>query len=85
VIPNEMLSLVRVAMVMMFFHSNRTLTKTDKDTTALFLLDIFFIYISNVIPFPSFPSKNPLSSPLSPTHKPTHSCFLALAFPYTEA
>jgi hypothetical protein len=27
----------------------------------LFLLDIFFIYISNVIPFPSFPSENPLS------------------------
>jgi hypothetical protein len=37
----------------------------------LFLLDIFFIYISNVIPFPSFPSKNLLSSPpsaCSPTH-----------------
>jgi hypothetical protein len=37
----------------------------------LFLLDIFFIYISNVIPFPSFPSENPLSpfpSPYSPTH-----------------
>jgi hypothetical protein len=36
-----------------------------------FLLDIFFIYISYVIPFPSFPSKNPLSplpSPCSPTH-----------------
>ena len=28
-----------------------------------FLLEIFFIYISNVIPFPSFPSKNPLSPP----------------------
>jgi hypothetical protein len=27
-------------------------------------LDIFFIYISNVIPFPGFPSENPL--PLSP-------------------
>ena len=27
-----------------------------------FLLDIFFIYIWSVIPFPSFPSKNPLSS-----------------------
>jgi hypothetical protein len=26
-----------------------------------FLLDIFFIYISNVIPFPSFPSNSPLS------------------------
>jgi hypothetical protein len=37
----------------------------------IFLLDIFFIYISNVIPFPGFPFKNPLSlphSPCSPTH-----------------
>jgi hypothetical protein len=36
-----------------------------------FLLDIFFIYISNVILFPGFPSENPLSPPLSacsPTH-----------------
>ena len=32
----------------------------------LFLLDIFFIYISNVIPFPSFPSENPLSPPPAP-------------------
>ena len=30
----------------------------------LFLLDIYFIYISDVIPFPSFPSKNLLSLPL---------------------
>jgi hypothetical protein len=29
----------------------------------LLLLDIFFIYISNVIPFPGFPSENPLSPP----------------------
>jgi hypothetical protein len=36
-----------------------------------FLLDIFFIYISNVIPFLHFPSENPLSHPpslCSPTH-----------------
>jgi hypothetical protein len=31
-----------------------------------FLLDILFIYISNVIPFPSFLSENPLSAPPSP-------------------
>jgi hypothetical protein len=31
-----------------------------------FLLDVFFIYISNVIPFPGFPSENPLSHPPSP-------------------
>ena len=51
----------------------------------LFLLDIFFIYISNVIPFPRFPSKNPLSPPPSPCF-PTHPLpFLILAFPYTGA
>jgi hypothetical protein len=34
-----------------------------------FLLDIFFICISNVIVFPSFPSENPLPPPTcSPTH-----------------
>ena len=36
-----------------------------------FLLDIFFIYISNLIPFPGFPSENPLShspSLCSPTN-----------------
>jgi hypothetical protein len=52
----------------------------------LFLfLDIFFIYISNVIPFPNFPSENPLSPPHSPC-LPTHPLpFLVLAFPYTGA
>jgi hypothetical protein len=43
-----------------------------------FLLDIFFIYISNVIPFPGLPSENPLFSPI-------HSHFPVLAFPYTGA
>jgi hypothetical protein len=33
-----------------------------------FLLDIFLIYISNVIPFPSFPSKNPHPTPVPPAH-----------------
>jgi hypothetical protein len=36
----------------------------------IFLLDIFFIYISNVIPFLCFPSENPLPPP-APTHQPT--------------
>jgi hypothetical protein len=50
----------------------------------LFLFDIFFIYISNVIPFPSFPSGDPpYSFPTPPAYQPTHTCFLALAFPYT--
>jgi hypothetical protein len=53
------------------------------DITKSFLLDIFFIYISNFIPFPSIPSENPLSPPLSPC-SPTHPLpFLVLAFPYT--
>jgi hypothetical protein len=44
-------------------------------------IDIFFIYISNVIPFPEFPSENSLSSP-----PPTHTLpLLSMAFPYTEA
>jgi hypothetical protein len=43
-----------------------------------FLLDIFFIYISNAIP------KVPYTLP-SPAPLPTHSHFLALAFPCTGA
>ena len=41
-----------------------------------FLLDIFFIYISNAI------LKVPYTLPCPAPH-PTHSCFLALAFPCT--
>jgi hypothetical protein len=39
-------------------------------STLFFFIRFFFIYISNVIPFPSFPSENPLPhfSPCSPTH-----------------
>jgi hypothetical protein len=37
------------------------------------LLDIFFIYISNVIPFPSFPSENHPSPPPPSAPQPTHS------------
>jgi hypothetical protein len=44
----------------------------------LFLLDIFFIYISNAIP--KVPYTLPYLAPL-----PTPSHFLALAFPYTGA
>ena len=42
--------------------------------TIKFLLNIFFIYISNVIPFPSFPSENPLS--------PTPFFLLLYPFPF---
>jgi hypothetical protein len=40
-----------------------------------FLLDIFFIYILNVIPFPGFPSENSLS-PSSCPYFPTHTLLL---------
>jgi hypothetical protein len=52
---------------------------------TLSLLDIFFIYISNVIPFPRFPLQNPYPIPPPPSHQPTHFHFPALAFPYTGA
>ena len=50
-----------------------------------FVLDIFFMYISNVNPFPSILSKNPLFSPPPHSKEPILSCFLALVFPYTLA
>jgi hypothetical protein len=52
-----------------------------------FFIGYFFIYISNVIPFPGFPEK-PLSYPSSSVsvrvllHPPTNSIFPALAFTY---
>jgi hypothetical protein len=51
------------------------------------LLDIFFIYISNVIPFPGLPPGNPLShaSMRMLPHSPTHSCLPSLELPYTGA
>ena len=64
------------------------------DLLSFFLLDILFIYISNVISFPGFPSGNPLSHPPSPCfyegasppiHPPTHSHLPTLALPYTKA
>ena len=56
-----------------------------------FLLDILFIYISVVIPLPSFSSTNPLSSlPTTASlrvlpHPHTHCHLTALAFSYTGA
>jgi hypothetical protein len=50
---------------------NFTITMATLSVFFSFLLDIFFIYISNAIPFPSFLSQNPVyppPSPCSPTH-----------------
>ena len=54
------------------------------------VLDILFIYISNVIPFPGFPSGSSLFPPSSPCFyegapPPTHSLLPTLAFPYSGA
>jgi hypothetical protein len=49
-----------------------------------FFLDILFTF-QMFPPFLVSPLKTPLSSPPNPAHQPTHSCFLALAFPYTGA
>jgi hypothetical protein len=45
----------------------------ESGSSFMFLLDIFIIYISNVISFPSFPSNSPplLFSPPSPAHQTT--------------
>jgi hypothetical protein len=54
-------------------------------------LDILFIYISNVIPFPSFPFENLFILPSFPVflrmlpYLPTHSHLTTLVFPYTGA
>jgi hypothetical protein len=48
-----------------------------------FLLDIFFVYISNVISVLFSTPKIPYPLPPPPVPQPTHSCFLCLAFLYT--
>ena len=48
-------------------------------------LDIFFIYISNVAPFPDFPPENSLIHSRPPAHQSIHSLFPVLAFPNTGA
>ena len=54
-------------------------------------MDILCIYISNISPFLSFPSRNFLSHPPFPasmrvlSHLPTHSCLPVFTFPYSGA
>jgi hypothetical protein len=46
-------------------HKGLTINQSEQ-IQLLFLLDIFFIYISNIIPFPGSPPswKHPIASPL---------------------
>ena len=46
-----------------------------------FLFDIFFTYISNAKPFPSFPSEDPLFTTPTPAHQLTHSLPPVLGMP----
>ena len=61
------------------------------DLLSFFLLDILFIYISNVISFHGFPLETPYSIlPLPASmrvlpHPPTHSLLTSLAFFYNGA
>jgi hypothetical protein len=81
----QTLSVARVALVMVSLHSNRILTKTWHDRKVgkywcqtlffKFLLNNFFIYISNAI------QNVPYTLPPHPAPLPTHSHFLALVFP----
>ena len=50
-----------------------------------FFKDIFFIYISNGIPFPCHLSKIPVSLALPLLTNPPNPSSLSLAFPYTGA
>ena len=56
----------------------------------MYVFGILFIYISNVIPFPGFPSGNLLYHPPPPASMrvlpdpPTHSNLTTLAFPYQD-
>jgi hypothetical protein len=56
------------------------MTQLDIRITAFFFIR-YFLYISNVIPYPSLPSKNPLSPPTCPAPQPTHSHSWALHSP----
>jgi hypothetical protein len=66
-------------------YSSKLIVFDEELSFVVVLLDIIFICISNVIPFSGFPSENPHPLPPLPVHQPIHSCFLALAFPYTGA
>jgi hypothetical protein len=71
-------------------RQKRMKEKGQNDFLFRFFLIGYFIYISNVMPFPGFSSANSLSHPLSPCyydgarpHPPTHSCLTVLTFLYT--
>jgi hypothetical protein len=56
-----------------FFYTPPNLILSEECIQNVFYLDIFFIYISNVIPFPGFPSEKHPAPPPHPllTNPPT--------------
>jgi len=79
----------KVSVIIIQEEMNSYFNKFFLKVTVLFLLDIFFIYISNVIPFSGFPFANPYPIPSPPvsmrvlSHPPIPSRLPTLAFPYT--
>ena len=78
--PSHIEAIWRLLNYFIFSHSSSRSTSTVRSPVSfpeilLFLLDIFFIYISNVIPFPILPP--PASMRVFP-QTPTHSHFLGV-------
>jgi hypothetical protein len=76
----EICSLLPRALSLPFIFLTKFYTEQRRLLVSWHFL-FFFIHISNVIPFPGFPSENSLSHPLPLLSQPTNSCFLVLAFP----
>ena len=79
--------------LMLYMH--RYHSKWEKcrvlQTDILFFNSVYFYYIFSLFTFQMLSAflvsslKIPYPLPTPPAHQPTHSCFLALAFPYTGA
>jgi hypothetical protein len=59
------------------------LAETVKEFSLLLLLLFSLFTFQMLSPFLVSPSKTPYFLLRPPAHQPTHSCFLALAFPYS--
>jgi hypothetical protein len=67
-------------------HSTTNLHHSTMAVSFFFLFNIFTLFTFQMLsPFLVTPQKTPYPLFPSPAHQPTHSCFLALEFPYTGA